>query len=105
MDEEMIKINMEIIAHAGMAKTYYLNALDAARNGDFNEADQAYQQAREEYLIAHRTHADILQRFASGETIKSDILLIHAENHLSSAEILGHLAEEIIELRKERNNG
>ena len=85
-----------------MAKTLYMDAIELAREKRFEEADVRYEEAREEYLIAHKTHLNILKMFAGGEKIEADIMLIHAENHLSCAELSGHLAKEIIDLRKER---
>lgn len=105
MNEELLQTNMEIISHAGLAKTMYMEAIELARKKQFDEADQRFAEGREEYLRAHKAHLKILQLFAGGEKIEPDLMLIHAENHLSSAELNGHLAKEIIELHKERTGG
>ena len=102
MNEELLEINVGIISHAGLAKSMYLDAVELAKEKKFVEADAKYKEAREEYLIAHRMHSSLLQRFASGEKLELDIMLVHAQNHLSSAEMVSYLAKEVIRLEKEK---
>ena len=53
------------------------------------------------FLEAHKVHADLTQKAASGEmTTPPNLILIHAEDQLMSAETCKILAVELIEAYK-----
>ena len=104
MKDEMIEKMTTMISHAGEAKSLYMEAMKQAKNGCFEQADIKMKEGKEEYLIAHRVHVDLLQRYAKGEEVETDFLQIHAQNHLLAAEMAGYFAREIIDLWKERRN-
>lgn len=87
-----------IIANAGESKSASLAAIEAAREGKFEDADQLMKESEEAFLIAHEAHMQILVH-ESGETnvqVPVNFLMIHAANHLSNAEIAKDFAEQII---------
>ena len=104
MKDEMIEKMTTMIGHAGEAKSLYMEAIKEAKNGCFDLAEEKIQEAKGEYLVAHRVHADLLQRYARGEEVETDFLQVHAQNHLLSAEMAGYFAKEIVDLWKEREN-
>lgn len=100
MNEALADISIELISHAGEARSIYMQALDAARTGDLNSAAEKCREADAEFAAARDVHMSILMKCAN-EHIDADLLLIHAQDHLTLAELTKALAEEVISLREE----
>lgn len=93
-------VSFQIIAAAGSARSSYVEALQAAKQGNFEEAEALIKQGDTDFVEAHHVHAELIQKFAGGEDPGANILLIHAEDQVMSAEILKLMALEFIELYK-----
>ena len=93
-------VSFQIIAAAGSARSSYVEALQAAKNGNFEEAEAMIKQGDADFVEAHHVHAELIQKFAGGEDPGANILLIHAEDQVMSAEVLKLMALEFIELYK-----
>jgi cellobiose PTS system EIIA component len=93
-------ISFQIIAAAGTARSSYIEALQAAKEGRYDEASEIIKQGDEAFVSAHHIHAELIQKFAAGEDPGANILLIHAEDQVMSAEVFKLLAEELIEVYK-----
>ena len=102
-DEEMSEseeIAFGLISTAGTARSLYMNAMKAARAGNFDEADDLMKQAEEPSLEAHNTQTKLLVSEAQGHHIPVDVLLVHSQDHLMDSIAVGDLAVEIIALYK-----
>ncbi|WP_143290289.1 PTS lactose/cellobiose transporter subunit IIA [Caloramator proteoclasticus] len=97
----MEQIVMQIIIHAGDAKTYAYEALNKASVADYELADSLIEKANEAISKAHAVQTQLLQKEAEGENIKISLLFIHAQDHLMTAISEKNLIVEIIKLRKE----
>lgn len=93
-------VSFQIIAAAGSARSSYIEALQAAKLGNYDEADALIKQGDADFIEAHHVHAELIQKFASGEDLGANILLIHAEDQVMSAEVLKIMSLEFIELYK-----
>ena len=93
-------VSFQIIAAAGSARSSYVEALQAAKQGNFEEAEAMIKQGDADFVEAHHVHAELIQKFAGGEDPGANILLIHAEDQVMSAEVLKLMALEFIELYK-----
>ena len=93
-------VSFQIIAAAGSARSSYVEALQAAKNGNFEEAEALIKQGETDFVEAHHVHAELIQKFAGGEDPGANILLIHAEDQVMSAEVLKLMALEFIDLYK-----
>ena len=91
-------VSFQIIAAAGSARSSYVEALQAAKAGNFDEAEALLKQGDADFVEAHHVHAELIQKFAAGEDPGANILLIHAEDQVMSAEVLKLMAVEFIEL-------
>lgn len=104
MEEVRIGTEMEsmaIILHAGNAKSDAYEALLAVKQGDFKTFDEKYTTAKSEMKLAHRAHAEMLRKLSSEERMQDvDLLLIHAEGHLTSTDIAVDMIAEFGELYK-----
>jgi len=88
----------KIIASAGIARSAFIEAIQASKANNYDKADQLIKEGNDSFLMAHQIHADFIQRFASGETIETNILLIHTEDLIMSAETLQIMALELIDV-------
>lgn len=98
--EGMELICFEMIAHHGSARSHFVEAIKAAKEGDFAKAAEKMAQGEEEFNAGHRAHAQLIQREAGGEEIKVSLLLLHAADLMMSAETLKIMAQELIDLYK-----
>ena len=63
--EEISMVGFEIVAYAGDAQTDLLAALDAAREGDFEKAEQLHKDASDALIGAHDTQTKLLSQEAA----------------------------------------
>ena len=99
--EELELVCFQIISFAGEAKSAYLGAIQKAKAGEYEEAERMIKEGSTVFLEAHKVHADLTQKAASGEmTTPPNLILIHAEDQLMSAETCKILAVELIEAYK-----
>ncbi|WP_288734863.1 PTS lactose/cellobiose transporter subunit IIA [uncultured Enorma sp.] len=100
MDETKYETAMQIIMHAGNAKSAALMAIDAAAEGNFEEAEAQLKEADAEMQQAHHVQFDLTQAEACGESVEVNIILVHAEDHLAMAIMAGDFARRFIALYK-----
>lgn len=85
---------MTVITYAGNARSLYIKAIRAACNGQQDEAQHLLGEGKESY---NRAHDARLQLFSAenGGLLNMNLLVVHAEDQLMSAENFGILAEEL----------
>lgn len=88
----------QLVSHVGMARTYYVEAINAAEKGDFDECRRCLDEGNKMFSQGHEVHAAMLAREASGEVLPFRIIILHAEDLMMSAETLRILAEKFITL-------
>ena len=93
---ELVAFN--IIASVGTARSCYIGAIDAAAEGKFDEARQMIKDGQEAFVLGHDAHMGLLTKMANAETVETNLLMLHAEDQLMSAEGFGILAERFITL-------
>lgn len=98
--EGMEMICFQIIANSGGAKTAYMQAIEEAKNGNFDKAEEMINQGDEYMNEGHGPHAQLIQQEAAGEKTPVSLLLLHAEDQMMGAEQFKALAEQMIELYK-----
>ncbi len=90
----------EIISNVGAAKSMYLEAMQVAKTGDFEGAENLIKEGEESFLLGHKAHASLVQKEASGEKLEINLLLVHSEDQLMNAEATKDMVLEFIELYK-----
>lgn len=95
MDETTL---FSIIAAAGTARSAYIEAIEMAKKGDFDQAQALIADGEQAFLQGHDAHTKLVQKAASGEQVSADILLVHAEDQLMSAEQFRILSEQFIDV-------
>lgn len=97
---ELEQVCFQIISTVGNARSFYVEAIRTAKNGDIEEANRLLQEGKEAFVQGHHAHFELIQQEANGKQIEFSLLLLHAEDQLMSAESFGILAEDFIELYK-----
>lgn len=87
---------MQIISFSGECKALCFEALQLFRKGETENVDQKLNEAKTNLLQANRVHAKMLQAFASGVETPADLLTMHAEDQMMSAETILALVEEFL---------
>ena len=98
--ENLEMICFKIISAVGSARSSYVEAMRAARKGDFDLAAEKYAEGQKMYKEGHSHHALLVQQEAKGEKTDVSLLLLHTEDQMMAAEVLGVVSEELIELHK-----
>lgn len=86
----------EIIASVGTARSMYIDAIAKAKNYQFDEARNIIKEGEKLFVKGHGAHSDLLQNEANGEKLVPNLLLLHAEDQLMSAESFKIIADEFI---------
>ncbi|MEG0470674.1 MAG: PTS lactose/cellobiose transporter subunit IIA [Longicatena sp.] len=97
----MNETSFELILHAGNSKSSSMEAIELARAGDVQEADYKINEAHEELVFAQKIHTKLLAKHQKIDESKPDMLLVHAQDHLSAAQIELDMAKEIINLHEQ----
>lgn len=98
MDEKIIEISFNIIAHAGDAKGLAFEAIREAKEGNIEAARECIKKSKEGMVVAHRFQTELIQNEASGNKTEMSVILVHAQDHLMNSMNFQQLAEEFIDL-------
>lgn len=90
----------QLILFAGNGRSYAMEAIEEAKKGNFQKAEELIKKAGEEISKAHSFQTELIQQEAQGQTVDVNILLVHAQDHLMTSMVVRDLANEIIELYK-----
>lgn len=98
------QVSMELIANSGDARSYAFQALNEAKKGNYEIAEQLLKQSEESSVKAHQAQTDLLFSEANGEKTEINVLLIHAQDHLMTSMLAQELIKEIILLHREKED-
>ncbi|SFT81756.1 PTS system, cellobiose-specific IIA component [Selenomonas sp. GACV-9] len=90
----------QIISAVGTARSCYIEAIQEAKKGNYESAEKLIKDGDEAFVEGHDAHAGLLQKEASGEGGNINLLILHAEDQLMSAEGFKTIALEFIEVYK-----
>lgn len=102
MNEELTVTIFQIISAAGSAKSNYMEAIAAAREGHFEDIDRLLKEGDDMYKEGHDIHLDLMGMQESEEGLPFSLILLHAEDQMMSAELTRTMAEEFISLYKDK---
>lgn len=98
MENELIPVSMDIILHAGNARTKANEALDALGVKDFLSAEAKLKEAKTEITAAHRAQTEVIQAAAGGKDYEPCLLFSHAQDTLMTIMSEVNLTERLIML-------
>lgn len=102
MDIETVA--MTIIAHSGEARTAAFKALQSAKSGNFEEAEELMKESEKESIEAHNAQTELLVSEANGDKTEVNVLLVHSQDHLMTSILAQELIKEIIYLHKSKSD-
>lgn len=94
-------IAFQIIAAVGSARSNYVEAIRQAKIGEFEQAEKLIKEGEKYFLEGHKAHSTLIQKEASEGKLEVNLILLHAEDQLMSAETLKIVADELIEVHRE----
>ena len=96
--DELVRTSFQIIAAVGGARSSYVEAVAAAKAGDFKRADELMKAGDESFLGGHDAHTSLIQREAAGDPVNMTLMITHAEDQLMAAESFKIVAAELIDV-------
>jgi PTS system cellobiose-specific IIA component len=101
MDISLEEIITELVVNGGDAKSKAIQAIRAAKIGDFETADLKIKEANESLQKAHKFQTEIIQAETRGESQDNiSLLMVHGQDHLMNAITTKDLAIEMIDMYK-----
>lgn len=100
-DVSLEDIITELVVNGGNAKSKAMQAIRAARMGEFEAAEQRIKEANESLQQAHQFQTELIQAEARGEKRAAvSLIMVHGQDHLMNAMTTRDLAIEMIEMFK-----
>lgn len=97
---EIEEIAMELVGNAGESRSLAFEALNAAKKGDYEEAEKKLKESKEKMLRAHHIQTELICKEADGEKVELGLIMVHAQDHLMTAILARDLITEMIEVYK-----
>ena len=99
MDENLSDaIVMNLVVNSGEARSIAMEAIELARQGQFEEAAAKIAEARETINAAHNFQTELVQKEINNDPVPMSLLMCHGEDHLMTAMVVIDLAEKFIEV-------
>ncbi|MEY8709984.1 PTS lactose/cellobiose transporter subunit IIA [Mangrovibacter phragmitis] len=92
---------MGLLVHAGEARSCAMQAMQLAREQQWDEARKALADADTAAREAHKVQTALISEDEGSGKIAVPLILVHAQDHLMTAMLCRDLAEEMILLREE----
>lgn len=87
---------MQIIVYAGKAKSLAMESVKLARNGELETAKSVMAEGNESLKEAHRFHGELLSDFAGDQEKKTNLFVVHGEDHMMAAITALDFAKELL---------
>lgn len=97
-EEEQLMITMGLIMNAGNAKSFGVEAIKAAKEGNFELAHQKLDEAQKALVEAHNTQTGMLTQEAQGNHANITLLTVHSQDHLMTAITFCDLAADFVDV-------
>ncbi|HAV18124.1 PTS lactose/cellobiose transporter subunit IIA [Sharpea azabuensis] len=95
MDEQEQTI-INLIVNAGSARSSAIEAIQYAKAGDLEKAEESINAAKESVNEAHHAQTEMIQAEIRGEKTPLNLLMVHAQDHLMCALVVIDLAQEFV---------
>ncbi|ANJ69855.1 PTS lactose/cellobiose transporter subunit IIA [Latilactobacillus curvatus] len=99
-EEQNLEAIMGLIINGGNAKSSSMEAIMAAKEGDFETAAAKLAEADAALSEAHNSQTDMLTKEASGDHMQVTLLTVHSQDHLMNAITFRDLAGEVVDVYK-----
>ncbi len=96
--KEVAMVGFEIVAYAGEARSYLLQALKEAKKGEFDNIDELIEKANQSILQAHKAQTEMLTKESAGEDVELGFIMVHGQDHLMTTILLKDIIENLIDI-------
>lgn len=96
---------MQMILHSGNSRGDSSEAIECLKEKQFDKATELLENAKSDLLLAQKTHAELLRTMTNDEAIPMNLLLVHAEDHVASSEVVLTMANELFVVYSILNEG
>ena len=93
-----LEVAMGLIAGAGDSRGYCMESIDCAREGKFEEAREALNQAVSTMIETHEVQTQLIRDEMEGKGMAPSLIMVHAQDHLNLALVMRDVAEEFVSL-------
>ncbi|MDO4764786.1 MAG: PTS lactose/cellobiose transporter subunit IIA [Eubacteriales bacterium] len=100
MNEQIVNIAMQILLHAGDARTQIAKAGNLTAEFKIEKAEEMLKKAQENLLLAHKTQTSLIQGEADGEKVEISVLFSHAQDTLMVTGSEYNMAKQMLNLTK-----
>jgi Phosphotransferase system cellobiose-specific component IIA len=104
MNETVVNNAMQIILHAGDARVFCKQALDAIASNDFESANEKLKQAQSKITEAHKVQTDAIQEETRGVDSEYSLLFAHAQDTLMTIYSEINIAKQLLKIFKVYND-
>jgi cellobiose PTS system EIIA component len=95
---DVLETAMALIAGAGDSKSYSMEAIMHAKEGNFAEARACIEKAKAAMVDTHDIQTELIRGEMIGEKSELTLLMVHAQDHLTSAMLIRDMASEFIDI-------
>jgi len=100
LDTKNVQVAVQVIIHAGNARTLVNKATTAFAERNFDKADEYLKKAETEITKAHKIQTNMIQAEARGQKLELSLLITHAQDTLMSANTEIRLTKNFLKLIK-----
>ena len=93
---------MELIINAGEARSYAMQALRAAKQGDWDLVDEQLTEASAASKRAHDVQTMLIGMDEGCGKIPVNLVMVHAQDHIMTSMLAREKIEELIEIHRQR---
>ncbi|MGY3766273.1 PTS lactose/cellobiose transporter subunit IIA [Vagococcus vulneris] len=100
MSQEQLEAVMGLIINASNAKSDAMEAIQASKKGNFDEADIKIKTAESSIVEAHQGQTKLLTQEVNGEELIITLLTVHSQDHLMTSMMFMEVAKELVDVYK-----
>lgn len=101
METDFEQVVMELLINAGEARSAAMSAIQAAREQDWQQADELLAASTQASGRAHQIQTRLIGLDEGSGKVPVNLIMVHAQDHLMTAMLCQDLAREIVLLRRE----
>ena len=99
---DLESIAMTLVGNAGEGRSLAFEALNEAKKGNFEKAEQLLKESQKRTLAAHEIQTQLICNEADGNKTEMNLLMVHAQDHLMTSMLARELITELIEIYKNK---
>lgn len=97
-NEELEEKALKLILSAGESKMHSMQAIKLAREYRFEEAKNEIKESNKSFISAHDIQTELITEEARSGNSSVNILMVHAQDHITMALMMTDNANEMIEI-------